>query len=891
MYCSLEDLANESDVEQKFLWPLLTTPHPNGLDYGPADIKTKIDLRRLAIDKGTSSKLYHPDYVIVIAGVPLIVVEAKHPDEDCASALREARLYANELNALFPTGVNPCRRIVVCNGRSLLTSPVDSMTVDCELTFSHCDVTCEKYHAFLSLCARSTAQATADALQAYLTPRPLFRAVNMLGGHSVRDEDIGYNEFGSKLALDYRTIFNPDSRKDRARIVQNAYITSERREHYVDEVDRIIKSAVVSVVPGSKLIEDTSAPKEILSALRAGRKLENEIMLLVGARGSGKTTFVDYCRLVKLPPDLAASTAWVHLNLNEAPKQRSHLEDWALRELADGLRNSRPDIDFDDREVIERVYGVELNKLRKGALAKLTPGTEAYEIRVADAIMALQASPLSTAKAMSRYLCGERNCLLVVVFDNCDKQDRDEQLGCFQIARWLQSEIRCLVILPIRDVTYHACKDRPPLDTTIKDLVFRIDPPPFSKVLGARIRLVLDDLQVKSDAKVLDYTLDNGIRVSYPATELGYYLASIYKSLYEYDRLIRSLLLGLAGRDMRKAMEIFLEFCRSGHIGPVEYLKMKTARGHYSLPYGVVTCVLLRRNRRFYDGNASFVANLFQCVPNDAKPNSFVRFAILQWLRSHFRERGPTGIKGFHRYRDLASDLIPLGHDSLRIKDEVVYLIQHGCIITEHQQLELRTVDDLLLLSPSGFVHLNIVSDPSYLAACSEETWVTSEKMAKEVSNRIGFFGPQVHYSPVTMLLNAKDFIKYLMRRSDTELANPKAYLENVGVDVRQNITHIAGSVQRTIEKFKSDGDWGILDERFAVGMECNGTVTGTQDYGAFVKLDGGPTGLLYFKNLPEERPISSMKRHDRLRVKLLRIEIEAKKLSLGYVRDLEDDE
>ena len=574
-----------------------------------------------------------------------------------------------------------------------------------------------------------------------------------------------------------------------------------------------------------------------------------------------------------------------HLNKEDTLKIGSY------RSSASVLRNEHAEIDFDARDAIERVFSVELNRLRKGALAKLTPGSEAYEVRVADAIMALQSSPLDTARAMSRHLCGERNRLLVVIFDNCDKQDRDEQLDYFQIARWLQAQIRCLVILPLRDVTYYACKDQPPLDTTIKDLVFRIDPPPFSKVLGARIKLVLHDLQIKSDAKVLDYTLDNGIRVTYPATELGYYLASIYKSLYEYDRLIRSLLLGLAGRDMRKAMEIFLEFCRSGHIGPVEYLKMKMARGHYSLPYEVVTRVLLRRNRRFYDGNVSFVANLFQCAPSDAKPDSFVRMAILRWLRNRFRDRGPSGIKGFHRYSQLASDLIPLGHDGLRLKEEVVYLIKHGCIITEHQQLELRTDDDLLLLSPSGFVHLNVASDPSYLAACSEDTWITSEEVAAEVSNRIGFFGPRVHYSPVTVLLNAKDFVKYLLRRSGEEIANPKAYLEAVGVDVRREITEIAGTLERTIAKFKAEGDWESLDDRFAVGMECNGTVTGTQEYGAFVKLDGGPTGLLYFRNLPDERPIGSIKRHERLRVKLLKLEKDAEKISLGFVRDLDADE
>jgi hypothetical protein len=41
--------------------------------------------------------------------------------------------------------------------------------------------------------------------------------------------------------------------------------------------------------------------------------------------------------------------------------------------------------------------------------------------------------------------------------------------------------------------------------------------------------------------------------------------------------------------------------------------------------------VLLRQNRRFYDRDESHVKNVFQCAPSDARPDHFVRLAILGW--------------------------------------------------------------------------------------------------------------------------------------------------------------------------------------------------------------------------------------------------------------------
>ena len=95
----IEDIDNESDVEQKFILPFLTESPPFGLGYDASDFKTKSEIRSFEIEKGTSKKLYFPDYIIVLHGLPVLVIEAKHPnDTTLPEALREARLYATQLN-------------------------------------------------------------------------------------------------------------------------------------------------------------------------------------------------------------------------------------------------------------------------------------------------------------------------------------------------------------------------------------------------------------------------------------------------------------------------------------------------------------------------------------------------------------------------------------------------------------------------------------------------------------------------------------------------------------------------------------------------------------------------------------------------------------------------
>lgn len=245
-----------------------------------------------------------------------------------------------------------------------------------------------------------------------------------------------------------------------------------------------------------------------------------------------------------------------------------------------------PAVDFDDFETLQKIFGYELSLLKKGPLAILDPESVEYRVRIADRLTQLQSDSLAMAKGIASFLCSGPNLLLVTVLDNCDKRSRDEQLMMFQVAQWVQAEFRCLVVLPLRDVTFDLHRHDPPLDTALKQFVFRIEPPQFSDVLQARVRLALAEIaRASSSASVLTYQLPNGITVTYPAEDQALYLASILRSLYAHDRFVRQVMTGLAGRDVRRALEIFLDFCMSGHIGEDEISRSGFCKGSMCCHY------------------------------------------------------------------------------------------------------------------------------------------------------------------------------------------------------------------------------------------------------------------------------------------------------------------
>jgi hypothetical protein len=235
---------------------------------------------------------------------------------------------------------------------------------------------------------------------------------------------------------------------------------------------------------------------------------------------------------------------------------------------------------------------------------------------------------------------------------------------------------------------------------------------------------------------------------------------------------------GLAGRDVRRALEIFLDFCMSGHIGEDEIYKIRFFEGRHVLPLSVVARVLLRMRRRYYDGDKAYIKNLVQCNPDNALPDHFIRLAILHWLERRQSDRGPAGVVGFHRVETLLRDLVQLGHDATQVREDLIYLVREGCAIAEHQRVDEIHDGDLVRITASGLVHLQLMANPEYLAACAEDTFLSDLELARRIADRVTVKGLAGQFSHTTAAKNAWELVEYLKLRAEEKIGTPDIYLD-----------------------------------------------------------------------------------------------------------------
>jgi hypothetical protein len=422
-------LENESDVEQKFLFPLFTYDNPTGLGFNPACVKTKSNIKKYKIDKGKKEKYYFPDYVIISNGLPFIIVEAKDPDEELNQGFREARLYASEINASYPKDINPAQLIICSNGNETIAGSWDSDEASFGFKIDECDPTNINFSDFIdSFSSIVVEKLSIDIKSTIRSGTKFYKPTYLLGGRVSRSQELGENSFGTNLALDYQYLFNPDQNIDRDKIVQNAYVESRRRLSHVDPIDRLIRSIVTPSKNASTEFHDTSDPKELLNRFDDHSKLRNQVCLLVGSVGSGKSTFIDFVQNKALSEETLKKTSWIRLNLNKAPLDSKLIYEWLIDQTINEISILNSSEDFSDFEFIKKVFWREIKQIKKGAISLLKNDEKVYNLELFKEITKLMNDKSLYLKRIIHHLYSSKSILPIITLDNCDKRNRDCKL-------------------------------------------------------------------------------------------------------------------------------------------------------------------------------------------------------------------------------------------------------------------------------------------------------------------------------------------------------------------------------------------------------------------------------------------------------------------------------
>jgi hypothetical protein len=735
-------VLNEGDVEQKLIYPLLT--EPGFLGIADEAVKAKSYLAPTQLDKeaGRTSG-YYPDFSVWFQGLPVLIVEAKDPSVPSQKGFREACLYARHLNSRYPTDLNPCKFIIATNGVNLLAGYWDQETPELDVAVADLNPGTEATERLISFCHASV---LVNHSSIYFSKIRVTRGIspfNLAGGKALLNSKCPLNTFAADLSPILRRYFSSTSNEESNReIAERAYVSSEELTEYDRVLEAMLKDRApprrdTIVQPIRTLKHEEPILTKAIQEYATDKPQGGQLQIIQGGVGSGKSLFARRYRDLLEPQELKLTNHWAFIDFNVSPPSLKGAEEWLCEHFITSFARENPHIDLYSHEVMKGIFSKKIQQ-RKASYEMLKEVSQEAEIRArVEDFTKWQADDLIMAEGIANYICGVKNMSLIVVMDNVDKMELQNQLDAFQLSLWFMERTKAFVILQMRDETYERYKNKPPLDTYRAGITFHIAPPRFIDVVKRRLELGIEYLANNANEKQ-EFILDNGARVLLPKGELGNFLKTLYTVIFGRRANVARLLEALAGRDVRKALEMFVAIVTSGHLSTNAI--MSTVRGAEAFPineYHIIR-ILMRADYRFFSDNNDTITNILHYSNEWSKPDNFLLSEILYFLCMNRKRQGELGLEGYFSVGRICDTIQKLGYDRDDIFKAVNYLLAHELIIADSFSFTEVVADDCVKIQASGFVHLRILCERlEYIYGVIPVTPVSDEQTANKLASFI----------------------------------------------------------------------------------------------------------------------------------------------------------
>ena len=711
--------ATEGDVETQVVLPLLTRAEYLSIEL--ATIKSKEFLPAFDIGKGSKSrKGYVPDYCVYALSIPILVVEVKAPSVNALDAWEEASLYAHALNKRFNSDINPCRYTLATNGREIHAGKWDRQKPIVSGNIADLIVGSDLLAKLQGLIGSAEIERIAALDSAALKLVNLKRPFNQGEGPVLIQSKLDPNTFAADLAPILRRYFSSRDQNKDPEIYKNAYVSSNEVTSY----DKILESFLVDRLSRSRSRTEIQTTRKKadevsrrLSELAANRSASGELQLITGGVGTGKSLFARRYKEYLQPEILRQASHWAFIDFNFINGDLKDASDEIYAAFVKSVIEEGAPIDPRNADDQERIFSSDVQDREAfyQRMESASPGRGLLE-RARD-IEGWRQDPARLAQGISRHLQGDRGDVLIVVFDNVDRRDAESQMAAFQLALWFMDQLRCLVILQMRDTTFEAYKHEKPLDTYKTGTIFHISPPRFIDVVKRRLELSLDVLQQEAP-QTIKYVTPSGLSINYPKKAAGDFLRGIYLELFQRPTNISRVLEALAGRNVRKALDMFMAIITSGHMPENMISSVANGIPLAKFPEYLILRILMRQDYRFYSDNSGFISNIFYTSNEWARPTNFLVVEMLFFLIGQRKKTGDNGQMGFVSLVRLKDHLERFGFVRSDVHKAAQYVLGREMIEADSAATLLLTDSVCLKASASGWAHLRILSSrEEYLAS------------------------------------------------------------------------------------------------------------------------------------------------------------------------------
>ncbi|MCW0451217.1 hypothetical protein [Xanthomonas sacchari] len=481
---------------------------------------------------------------------------------------------------------------------------------------------------------------------------------------------------------------------------------------------------------------DTSSPDRLQGLLESSVELRTgEFVLLVGNKGSGKSTFLDRFFSKILPANLKERVLHLGVDLLKSEGSDVHLTDWMSGEL---IRQAEHEL-FGPTPTYDQLRGAFWLMYKRMSTGELAPlykkDRELFRQRFGEELSALRRNQPREylVELLKRSLVGMQR-LPILVFDNVDHLPRSTQDKVFQYAVGISTNVASFLICPVTDTTVWSLSKAGPLQS-FHSRAFFLPVPSLKDVFAKRLQVLQTEIEETMDGKGKSAMVGQGMRLT--ITNIQSFCAAV-ESIFVSTSDITAVIGRLCNYDVRRSLELSGEILSSPWIGLEELLKMYVAKGEVRPKRTLLMTALVLQKGTIYDEDKhNFLINIF-ARPAGTLASPFMALYLLRCL-SMVDEKASTTRDRFVSVSQLWDKFHSLGVHRETFRYYVDRLFARA-LIEAYDPSERSLRDETLVrVSPAGLAHAKLVfSDNVYVSQMALVTALSSEAATLVIREEAG---------------------------------------------------------------------------------------------------------------------------------------------------------
>lgn len=308
-----------------------------------------------------------------------------------------------------------------------------------------------------------------------------------------------------------------------------------------------------------------------------------------------------------------------------------------------------------------------------------------------------------------------------------------------------------------------------------------------------RLELSLEYLSSQADPNQT-YSLESGIRITYPGSRAEAFLKHLYTDIFDRRRNVSRVLEALAGRNVRRALDMFISIITSGHMSETAITSTVMGGGSIAITEHGILRILMRTEYRFFSDRSGFVSNIFGSESSWRKPDNFLFSECLFFLAFNRKRIGQIGLEGYFSCQHVANELQRFGYTPEDTLKALNLLLRRELIAADHMNFVSVGFDDSVRILAAGWTHIRLLAGRlEYLYGVIPSTPIFDRSVAKQLSDFVRNENIRGDISPYQKIRAVELFYSYLLRQKKND-ATP--FWEESNSGASYVLKHIASAIE-----------------------------------------------------------------------------------------------